>query len=301
MRILFPKFDCIGMPLLGLLAGTLFVLESKRQLRKRTKLKEERLVENASMAMFALPALRLLLVPVSYLAAKASEKYRSGFLNRLNLPKWLHYSMAFLMLDYSNYLWHVLLHRSGLLWRFHNVHHIDLDLDLSTAWRFHIGENIASVPYRSAAVAVIGVPTKLLLFYEVLFEGCTAFHHSNLRLPINAERKLSLFLVTPRMHGIHHSIVARETNSNFSVIFSWWDRLHRSLRLNVAQEEITIGSPAYRNPAEQNPKNLLLLPFGPQRSWKLPDGTLPERREQPYPLGYLFPEQVLDHFRHQVL
>jgi sterol desaturase/sphingolipid hydroxylase (fatty acid hydroxylase superfamily) len=90
------------------------------------------------------------------------------------------------------------------------------------------------------------------------------------------------------MHGIHHSIVARETNSNFSVIFTLWDRLHQSLRLNVPQNEITIGAPAYRDPQEQSPKHLFMMPFEPQRPWQLPNGTVPEREER-HPRQMLLP------------
>ncbi|MCJ8167179.1 sterol desaturase family protein [Pontibacter sp. E15-1] len=274
---MFPKFDTIGMPLLGVAAAALFVLESRRKLRQRTRPKLTRLFENGGVAAAALPALRLVLLPGMYAVAQRANRHRFGLLPRLGLPKWARYAAGFLLLDYTNYLWHVLLHKSDLLWRFHNVHHIDLDLDLSTAWRFHIGENIASLPYRGAAVVLIGVPAPLVLFYEVIFEGCTAFHHTNLRLPFHVERQLCRVMVTPRMHGIHHSIVAQETNSNFSVIFSWWDRLHRSLRLNVPQQEITIGTPAYRDPKEQTVKQLFLLPFAQPRPWQLPDGTVPER------------------------
>lgn len=286
MKIIFPKFDKVGMPLLGIAAAVLFVLEAKRQLRQRTRLKAERLLENASVAAAALPALRLLLVPGMYAAARRANKNKFGLLIWLGLPKWARYITGFLLLDYTNYLWHVLMHQSDILWRFHNVHHIDLDLDLSTAWRFHIGENIASLPYRSAAVAMIGVPAPLVLFYEVIFEGCTAFHHSNMKLPYEVERRLCQVMVTPRMHGIHHSIVAKETNSNFSVIFSWWDRLHKSLRLNVLQDEIIIGVPSYRDPKEQSPKHLFMMPFERQRPWQLPDGTVPEREER-YPHEFL--------------
>ncbi|WP_439880661.1 sterol desaturase family protein [Pontibacter sp. MBLB2868] len=281
MRFLFPKFDKVGMPLLGVAAAALFVLEAKRQLRPRTRPLAERLVENGSVAAAALPALRFLLVPVTYATASMVTKKGCGILPLLMLPRWAAYGLGFLMLDYSNYLWHVLLHKSEWLWRFHNVHHTDLDLDLSTAWRFHVGENIASVPYRSAVVVAAGIPASLVLLYEVIFEGCTAFHHSNLRLPLQVERGLSKVMVTPRLHGIHHSIVAKETNSNFSVILSWWDRLHNTLRLNVPQAAITIGTPAYRDPAEQTPKCLFLMPFQKQRPWVLPDGTVPERPEIP--------------------
>lgn len=282
MRFLFPKFDKVGTPLLGVVAATLFVLEARRQLRRRSRPKVERLVENSSVAAAALPALRFILLPGMYAAAKWSNKRNYGLLAWSGLPQWARHVAGFILLDYSNYLWHVLLHKIDWLWRFHTVHHTDLDMDLSTAWRFHIGENIASVPYRGGAAALLGVPAPLVLFYEVIFEGCTAFHHSNLRLPFQVERWLCRIMVTPRMHGIHHSIVARETNSNFSVVFSCWDRLHHTLRLNVPQDEITIGVPAYRDPAEQSPKQLLLLPFQQQRPWRFPDGSVPERLELPY-------------------
>lgn len=288
MKIRFPKFDTFGMPLLGLAATVFFIVEAKRKLRKSTLPKFERLVENGSVAAAAFPALRLLLLPSMYAAARQASKNKFGLFNWLGLSKWTRYAAGFLLIDYTNYLWHVLLHKSDLLWRFHNVHHIDLDLDLSTAWRFHIAENIASVPYRSAAIALIGVPAPLVLFYEIIFEGCTAFHHSNMRLPYEAERRLCRVMVTPRMHGIHHSIVARETNSNFSIIFSWWDRLHKSLCLNVPQDKIIIGVPSYRDPKEQSPKKLFIMPFGRQRPWQLPDGTVPEREDR-YPREHLCP------------
>ncbi|QNF34675.1 sterol desaturase family protein [Adhaeribacter swui] len=280
MKIIFPKFDKWGMPLVGLAAAVYFIMEARKPLRPRTRPKPERLLINGSVAAAALPALRLLLVPGMYAAGRWAEKQNFGLLAWLRLPTWLRYAIGFLLLDYTNYLWHVLLHKSDVLWRFHQVHHSDLDLDLSTAWRFHIGENIASVPYRGAAIALMGAPSSLVLFYEVIFEACTAFHHANWQLPYPVERRLNQVLVTPRMHGIHHSIVAQETNSNFSVIFSWWDRLHQSLRLNVPQQKVVIGVPAYRDPKEQTPKKLFWLPFTAIRPWQLPDGTVPERDEK---------------------
>ncbi|MFT2011169.1 sterol desaturase family protein [Pontibacter sp. 13R65] len=277
MKFRFPKFDKIGAPLLGMLGLALLVLETRQQLRIPSQPKLVRLRQNASVAALALPALRLLLLPALYAVAKWANKRQFGLLPQLKLPAWANVAAGFLLLDYSNYLWHVLLHRLTILWRFHNVHHIDLDLDLSTAWRFHVGENIASVPFRGAMVALLGVPPKLVVVYEFFFEACTAFHHSNVRLPYQLERRLLQVMVTPRMHGIHHSIVAQETNSNFSVIFSFWDRLHKTLQLHVPQHALTIGAPAYRNVAEQTPGWLLLLPFKKQREWKLPNGSTPTR------------------------
>ncbi|MFD1188623.1 sterol desaturase family protein [Pontibacter rugosus] len=284
---MFPKFDKIGMPLLGVAAGVLFVLEAKYKLRRRVRSKPKRLLENASVAAAALPALRLVLIPGMYAAARWANNRQFGLLPWLKLPKAAHYTLGFLLLDYGNYFWHMLMHRSHLLWRFHNVHHSDLDLDLSSAWRFHVGENFASVPYRGGVIALLGVPAPLVLFYEVIFEGCTAFHHSNLRLPYKLEKQLCRVMVTPRMHGIHHSIVRQETDSNYAVIFSWWDRLHQTLRLNVPQDAVTIGVPAYRDPAEQSPVHLFRMPFKKQRPWKLPDGTVPQRAKLPEPTQLL--------------
>lgn len=104
------------------------------------------------------------------------------------------------------------------------------------------------------------------------------FHHSNVRLPITVERCLNKVIVTPRMHGIHHSIVKDETNSNYSVIFRWWDLVHGTLRLNVKQSDVVIGVPAYFDPEDNKFLNLLILPFRKQREyWRLPNGKQPER------------------------
>jgi sterol desaturase/sphingolipid hydroxylase (fatty acid hydroxylase superfamily) len=100
------------------------------------------------------------------------------------------------------------------------------------------------------------------------------FHHSNIRLPFGAERLLNQVLVTPRMHGIHHSQVQRENNSNFGTVFPWWDRLHRTLRVNVPQEEVVVGIPGYTLPEDNSFWNTLQMPFRRQRDyWRQPDGT----------------------------
>src|SRR5438067_9687584 len=130
--------------------------------------------------------------------------------------------------------------------RFHNVHHTDLDLDVSTAARFHFGEMFFSIGFLSVAVAVFGVAPIMLLVFFITLEAATLFHHSNWRLPIKLERILNLIVVTPRMHGIHHSIVQRETNSNWGTIFCWWDKLYCTLRLDVQLNDVMIGIAAYR-------------------------------------------------------
>jgi sterol desaturase/sphingolipid hydroxylase (fatty acid hydroxylase superfamily) len=118
----------------------------------------------------------------------------------------------------------------------------------------------------------------MFALYELVFQASTLFHHSNVRLPIRIERVLNLAFVTPRMHGIHHSQVREETNSNYSVVFSWWDRLHRTAGFNVPQSDIVVGVPAYSDPEDNSLWNALLLPFRPQRDyWRRPDGTPVQR------------------------
>ncbi len=152
--------------------------------------------------------------------------------------------VTFLILDYTNYLWHVLNHQLPMLWRFHLVHHTDPDLDVTTALRFHFGELIGFVFYRAAFVLLSGATALQVLVYEILFEAATQFHHSNWQLPYRLEKQLNKLIVTPRIHGIHHSMIREETDSNYSVIFSFWDRLHRTIKLNVPQNLIVTGVPS---------------------------------------------------------
>src|SRR5947207_6921453 len=120
-------------------------------------------------------------------------------------------------------------------------YHFVLVLVVPNAARFHFGEMIFSIGFLSLAVTIFGITPLMLVVFFITFEACTLFHHSNWRLPIKLERILNLIIVTPRMHGIHHSIVQRETNSNWGTIFCWWDKLHRTLRRDVPQDAVTIG------------------------------------------------------------
>ncbi|HZE21747.1 MAG TPA: sterol desaturase family protein, partial [Desulfobaccales bacterium] len=202
----------------------------------------------------------------------------------LSLPLWLQVTAGILLMDLTFYYWHRFNHTWPLLWRFHNVHHVDPDLDVTTSFRFHFGEVLYSAVFRLLQVGVLGVVPLTYVLYELLFNCATMFHHSNLHLPVHWERRLNRVLVTPRMHGVHHSVVVRETNSNYSVIFSWWDRLHRSLRLNVRQTDIVIGVPGYLRPDDNRVLPLLALPFRRQRPyWSWPSGKASVRLQPPPP------------------
>ena len=236
------------------------------------------LLLNVAVSVLAFATSALLVQPTVTASMGWSAEREVGVIRMLALPLPLEAALGFLLLDLSFYYWHRANHGIPFLWRFHNVHHIDPDLDVSTSFRFHFGEVMLSVGFRAVQITAIGVSVWTYAAYELAFQLNTLFHHSNLRLPIRLERLLNLILVTPRMHGIHHSQVRSETNSNYSVVFSWWDRLHRTVRLNVPQSQIVIGVPGYSQPDDNSLGSVLSLPFRRQKEyWQRPDGSVVER------------------------
>jgi len=261
-------FDSYGAPILIGLFIILFIVESKFQLRKRVQSRLKRMIINFIVSIPAFALLRLLFIPAMVWLAVKNQQWLFGLNYLYDLPTWIEAVIAFILLDYSNYIWHILLHKLPFMWRFHLVHHTDLDLDITTAFRFHFGEMIASVLFRGAAVILIGVSPAIVLIYEIAFEAATQFHHSNTKLPFRLEKALNTLIVTPRMHGIHHSMIKKETDSNYSIIFSFWDRMHKTVRLNINQNQIVTGVPAYADEKELTIGNLLKMPFLKIREWK---------------------------------
>jgi sterol desaturase/sphingolipid hydroxylase (fatty acid hydroxylase superfamily) len=260
----------------------LFVLERFFPLRKRTRLLIGRLLVNLSISALAFFVAAVLVRPAALATLHWANAKTFGVIYLLPLPPLFAFALSFLLMDLGFYYWHIANHRIPLLWRFHNVHHIDPDLDVSTGFRFHFGEVTMSVAFRVVQVSLIGLSGWTFAAYELVFQANTLFHHSNLRLPIRFERLLNKVLVTPRMHGIHHSQVRRENNSNFGVVFPWWDRVHRTIGLNIAQAEIAIGIAGYSQPQDNKLRNTLLMPFRKQRDyWRAPDGKLVERQNTP--------------------
>ena len=261
MSIIKRIFDFKGAPILATAFLMLLVLESRKELRKRKSSRIRRVVTNSIVSIPAFALLRFAFLPLMVKVAHLNQRNGWGLTTRFNAHPALKGLGVFLILDYSNYLWHVLNHKLPFLWRFHLVHHTDTDLDVTTAIRFHFGELIGSVFFRGLFVFLSGATALQVLFYEIVFEGATQFHHSNWRLPYLLEEGMNKLIVTPRMHGIHHSVIRSETDSNYSVIFSFWDRIHRTLNLDVNQDEVVIGVPSYNDPKELTIANLLKLPF----------------------------------------
>ena len=270
MELIKSVFDTTGVPILVVFFLLLFFLETRFQLRRRVQNRWLRIVINFAVSLPAFALLRLLLIPAMVWLGFRAQEWQFGLNFLYEAPVWLKAVVAFLLLDYSNYIWHILLHKVPLLWRFHLVHHTDLDLDITTAFRFHFGEMIGSVIFRGGAILLIGATPLTVLLYELFFEAATQFHHSNTKLPYKLEKILNFLIVTPRMHGIHHSIVKRETDSNYSIIFSFWDRLHKTVRLNIHQQQLITGVPQYQEAGELTILNLLKMPFTAIRSWTSP-------------------------------
>jgi len=260
----------------------LFILERFFPLRETTQSLLGRLFVNLAISVLTFIAAAIFVQPTARWALRWSADSPLGLVHLIALSAPLEFALSFVLLDLGFYYWHVANHRVPFLWRFHNVHHIDPDLDVTTAFRFHFGEITLSTGFSLLQVSLIGPSAWSFAIYQLIFQAEVLFHHSNLRLPIGAERLLNKVLVTPRMHGIHHSQVQRENNSNFGTVFPWWDRLHRTLGVNIPQDAVVVGVPGYTLAEDNRFWNALLIPFRRQRDyWRRPDGTLVERREAP--------------------
>ena len=228
-----------GWLLLG--AAALLLFERTRPLRRAVDPGGVRLARNAAVGALTAVVVSMLERPLVQLLAREVEERRLGMLGHAPLAPAVKTALAVALMDYTLYWWHALLHRVPLLWRVHEPHHADRDLDASTGVRFHFLEFVASIPWRCAQIALIGVGPRALATWQKLTLAEVLFHHSNVRLPIAFERVLSKFIVTPRMHGVHHSVVRAERDSNFSSGLSIWDRLHSTD--GGTREDVVIGLP----------------------------------------------------------
>jgi len=190
----------------------------------------------------------LLTYSTAYVAVQPAIAHAFSF-HRFGIIPWLRQGLipeivlSVLALDFTFYLWHRANHRLPFLWRFHRVHHADPDLDTSSAFRFHCGEVALSSFFRFLQIFLIGVTPAVLAGYEIVFQIATFFHHSNSRLPVPVEAFLARAIVTPRIHGLHHSVRPEENHSNFSVVFSFWDRWCNSWNAPFPERPVVIGLP----------------------------------------------------------
>jgi sterol desaturase/sphingolipid hydroxylase (fatty acid hydroxylase superfamily) len=245
----------------------LFVLERLFPLRKAKSPPGSRLLVNAVVSSLAIAIGLAVVRPAAATVLSFVAEREWSLASVISENALVQAVLGFALLDLSFYYWHWANHTWPVLWRFHNAHHIDPDLDVSTAVRFHFVEIGFSTVFRALQVILIGGTPWVFVAYETVFQLNTLFQHSNLRLPIGVERVLVLFLVTPRMHGIHHSKRFHEANSNWSSVFSFWDRLHGTLRLDVPQSAIDIGIAGYAQAEDNTVGAVLKMPFREQRGY----------------------------------
>ena len=205
-----------------------------------------------------------MLVPGGAVAmAVAAERHHFGLLNQVALPDVIAVATAVILLDLVIYLQHVMFHAVPVLWRVHRMHHADIDLDVTSGARFHPLEIVLSMVIKLGVVAALGTPASAVLVFEVLLNATSMFNHSNVAMRAGVDRVLRLIVVTPDMHRVHHSIVARETNSNFGFNLPWWDRWFGTYRAEpgAGQLGMTIGIEQFRGPRELALGRMLTQPF----------------------------------------
>lgn len=195
--------------------------------------------------------------------ALLAETHDWGLFHALKAPAWLAITVSVIFLDLAIYLQHVLLHAVPALWRLHRMHHADLEFDVTTGARFHPIEILLSMVIKLGIVAALGAPAVAVLIFEVLLNATSMFNHGNVRLSERLDGVLRKIVVTPDMHRVHHSVVPRETNSNFGFNVPWWDRLFGTYRAQPAagHHEMTIGISQFREPRELRLDRMLLQPF----------------------------------------
>jgi len=239
--------------------------------RKLIASKRRRWLTNIAISAAGTALLRLMAIAAVPIAAVAAalyaEQHQIGLLNQVSWPQWFKIVVALLVLDLAIWAQHLASHKIPLFWRLHQVHHADRDIDVTTAVRFHPVEIGLSMLWKIVVVVVLGASPFAVFLFEVILNACAMFNHANIALPLGFDRVLRLFIVTPDMHRVHHSMLRGEHDSNYGFNLSLWDRLFRTY---TAQPEgghqgMTIGLPPYQSEAPTHFGWSLWLPFAHQK------------------------------------
>lgn len=255
---------------LAVFAGVLLLMvlwEWLQPSRTISQLRRWRWPINLGLAALNVGLMRLSIGAAAWLAANWAMEQQVGLFNNLPTPVWLNMLLGLLLLDLAIYAQHVAAHRWRWFWRLHQVHHSDLDFDVTTAVRFHPLEIMVSMFYKVLLVLLLGVSPLTVIVFEMVLNGCALFNHGNVSLPQSIESVLRYFIVTPDMHRIHHSARQPETDSNYGFSLSCWDRLFKTYchQPQCSQAKITIGLDGFPDPQELGFMQLLAMPFRPLR------------------------------------
>ena len=221
----------------------------------------------ANLGILALDVViqRLTIGAVAIAAAVWAEAHGFGLFHLLGVPFWAACVLAFVLLDLTVWAQHLVTHKVPLLWRLHQVHHTDLDVDLTTGVRFHPVEILLSALLKALVVVLVGAPAVAVLVFEAALNAAALVTHGNYAIPARLDRALRWLVVTPDMHRVHHSIEKREADHNYGFFLSVWDRLFRTLK-----DEPDAGHLAMRLGVRGHPEplglgELLVLPARPLR------------------------------------
>jgi sterol desaturase/sphingolipid hydroxylase (fatty acid hydroxylase superfamily) len=236
------------------------VMAPKREL---TSPKALRWTNNLAVTFLNTALLRILLPVTAVWVAVWAHRQGIGLFNALPVPEVTAGVLSVAILDLAIYTQHVVFHHVPLLWRLHMMHHLDLDIDVTTGARFHPIEILLSMGIKMAVILAMGPPAWAVVVFEVLLNATAMFNHSNVALPGSLDRVLRLVIVTPDMHRVHHSVIRRETNSNFGFNLPWWDRLFGTYRAQPVKGHMgmRIGMANFRQQSRVNLPRMLTLPF----------------------------------------
>lgn len=238
-------------------------LESLWPRRAQRHNKLTRLTINLSMAALGSMAVKLMSPMAALGIALYGHEQGWGLIPMMSLPTWMEITLGVVILDAAIYAQHVAFHQVPALWRLHQVHHTDTDLDASSGIRFHPAEIILSMIYKMACVLLLGLSPAAVVLFEVILSTMAMFNHSNLRLPVGVDKALRYLLVTPDMHRIHHSVLATETNSNYGFNLAVWDKIFRTYTVQPrgGHHNMTLGLSEWQTPQPLSLLKLLILPF----------------------------------------
>ena len=250
---------------LALLAGIyilLFIYEQYSPYFKHRQQHAKHWLRNLTLASINAGISTLFLVfAISYVCQWTLDN-NFGLLNQLNIHTIYSYVLAILLIDCWQYIWHRANHVAPLLWMFHQVHHSDKDMDASTGLRFHPIEIVYSSLIRLAIIPLAGIQLEQLILYEIILLPIILFHHSNIKINESLDRFLRIIIVTPHMHRLHHSDIQSETDSNYSSIFSIWDRLFNTFTMRPIENEFNLGLGVKFKSKEWNSfKGMIMIPF----------------------------------------
>lgn len=231
--------------------------------KTRVQPRAGRWVTNWALVIVDSIVLRIVFPILAVGVAVHANEQSWGLLALVKLPFWIEAILAVVLLDLAVWAQHVASHKIPLLWRVHKVHHADRDIDVTTGVRFHPVEIMLSMAYKLVIVVLLGPAAIAVVLFEVILNASAMFNHANVRLPLVIDRVLRAIIVTPDMHRVHHSIISRETDSNYGFFLSIWDRMFGTY---VAQPQhghkgVVIGLDSYQDDSPSSLVWSILVPF----------------------------------------